>query len=181
MKFFKAHPKLRIVIPVILVVLVAAGGIWALYSTQLRLKLTHGWGCTQIAEITFEEESSTFLVSQAGESLYVDTLTKNNMGIPQLGIPSISSQGWSFGSGVSMETPQDADTQFTNLSVLVRWVDAPGTEQTFPVEEPVEIQVRYYSIGDRTLEAVLFRTENSDYSGSQWQIDKANELLGKAS
>ena len=181
MNFFKTHPKLWKRSLAVLVVLVVAGGIWALYSPWFRLKLAHGWGCTQIAEITFEEGPVTFLVSQSGEELYVDFLQTDERGMPYL-LSGFSSEGWTFGHGAYIPPPKNEKSgPIISLDVLVRWVDAPGTERTFPVEEPVDIQVRYYSVGNRTLEAVLFRTEEADYSGSQWQMDKAYELLGEAS
>ncbi len=191
MNFFKTHPKLWKRSLAVLVVLAVAGGIWALYSPQLRLKLTHGWGCTQIAEITFKEGVPPALISHSGEDLYVDFLQKDQRGMPDLSLGSSGEdRGWTFGLAPLLRFPQDGIISVTtSLAVLVRWVDAPGTEQTFPVEEPVDIQVRYYSVGNRTVEAVLFFGEDEDprnskltnYFNVRWNIDKAYELLGEAS
>ncbi len=181
MNFFKTHPKLWKRSLAVLVVLAVAGGIWALYSPWFRLKLEHGWGCTQIAEITFEEGPATFLVSQLGEELYVDFLQTDERGMPYL-LSGFSSEGWAVGGGgYSPPIKNDKFPPLVFTTVMVRWVDTPGTERTFPVEEPVDVQVRYYSVGNRTLEAILSRTDETDYAGTVWLSEKLNELLGEAS
>ena len=174
-------------------VLAVAGGIWALYSPWFRLKLAHGLGCTQIAEITFKEGVPPALISHSGEDLYVDFLQKDQRGMPDLSLGFfVEERGWSLGIESYLLTIKGKESEKVvgiELAVLVRWVDTPGTEQTFPVEEPVDIQVRYYSVGDRTVEAVLFFGEEEDWMDSevdkyfdiQWNIDKAYELLGDAS
>ena len=193
MNFFKTHPKLWKRSLAVLVVLAVAGGIWALYSPWFRLKLAHGLGCTQIAEITFKEGVPPALISHSGEDLYVDFLQKDQRGMPDLSLGFfVEERGWNLGMAsylLPKEGKESAKAVDTELAVLVRWVDTPGTEQTFPVEEPVDIQVRYYSVGDRTVEAVLFFGEEEDWMDSevdkyfdiQWNIDKAYELLGEAS
>ena len=192
MNFFKTHPKLWKRSLAVLVVLIVAGGIWALYSPWFRLKLEHGLGCSQITEITFKEGVPPALISHSGEDLYVDFLWKDERGMPDLSSGFfVEERGWSLGIAsylLPIEGKESTKTVDTDLAVLVRWVDAPGTEQTFPVEEPVDIQVRYYSVGDRTVEAVLFfqeddnwkYSESTNYFDIQWNIDKAYELLGEA-
>ncbi len=184
MKFLEKHPNL---IPRLLVILLIVVGILDYYSPQFRLKIEHGWDCFQVAEVTFEEGPATFLVSEAGEDLYVDFLMWEKRGVPRLRT-YYTVQGWALGRGRYLPPiKNDKIPPSIELAVLARWVDAPGTEQTFPVEEPVEIRVRYYPAGERTLETVLFRWErpedweSADYIQPQWQIDKANELLGEAS